>query len=225
MVFSLLIGMALAKGIVECAHVAKGGMSFKGEEEFDKEVAYHGIDTTDILRIAKRHGIYPNKKGILPFSEPPHRVIEYVKKYANNPSDVSKFKENWRKTVSNQIESRHEKVKTSSYDSKQYDKNLQHRKNNEIPNLTNSKTRIFVVEHWMSMPKSEHQRRVNKIVKTTIFGDFLAGKPVLRQNDWKMTSYAEYYKVKLNADTRKEMGEVEFNRLYRECCAKCGYDY
>ena len=62
-------------------------------------------------------------------------------------------------------------------------------------------------------------------MKTTIFGDFLAGKPVLRQNDWKMTSYAEYYKVKLNADTRKEMGEVEFNRLYRECCAKCGYDY
>ena len=225
MVLSLLIGMALAKGIAECAHVAKGGMSFKGEEEFDKEVAYHGIDTTDILRIAKRHGIYPNKKGILPHTVPPKRVIDYVKKYSNNPSDVEEFKSNWRKTVEEQFEARHEKVRTSSSDSKMYDKNLQHRKNNEVPYLSSSKTRIFVVEHWMGMPKGEHQRRVNEIVKNTILGDYLAGKPVLRENNWSMDSHNEYYKVKLNSDARNTMDEVQFLRLYRECCAKIGYDY
>lgn len=225
MVLSLLIGMALAKGIAECAHVAKGGMSYKGQEEFDKEMGYEGIDTTDIIRIAQRHGIYPNKKGILPHAVPPKRVIDYVKKYSNSPSDVEEFKSNWGKTVEEQIEARHEKVRTSSYDSKQYDKNLQHRKNNEIPYLSSSKTRIFVVEHWMGMPESEHKRRVNQIVHNTILGEYLTGSPVLRKNDWTITSHAEYFKVKLNADRKKEMGDVEFNRLYRECCAKCGFDY
>ena len=225
MVFSLLIGMALAKGIAEGVHVAKGGMSYKGEEEFDKEVGYQGIDTTDIIRIAQRHGIYPNKKGILPHTVPPKRVIDYVKRYSNNPSDVEEFKSNWRKTVEEQFEARHEKVRTSSRDSKMYDKNLKDRKNNEVPYLSSSKTRIFVVEHWMGMPKGEHQRRVNEIVKNTILGDYLVGKPVLRENDWTLKTYAEYYKVKLNADSKKAMGDVEFNRLYRECCAKCGYDY
>lgn len=225
MVLSLLIGCALAKGIVEAAHVSKGGMSFKAEEEFDKKVGYYGIDPSDVIGIAKRHGIYPNKKGVLPHTKPPARVIRYVEQYANSPSDVNKFKKNWRLKVKQQLDEKHEKIRKESYDSKQYDKNLKHRKNNEIPYLSSSKTRIFVVEHWMSMPKAEHQRRVNKIVKNTILGDYLAGKPVLRENDWTLKSYAEYYKVKLNADTRKEMGEVEFNRLYRECCAKCGYDY
>lgn len=97
MVLSLLIGCALAKGLVEAAHVSRGGMSFKAEKEYDKEVGFNGIDPTDIIRIAQRHDIYPNKKGILPFSEPPKRVLDYVIKYANNPADVMEFQENWRK--------------------------------------------------------------------------------------------------------------------------------
>ena len=217
--------MALAKGIAEGVHVAKGGMSYKGEEEFDKNAGYHGIDPADVIGIAKRHGIYPNKKGVLPYTKPPARVLKYVKKYANSPNDVNKFEENWRIKVQQQLDAKHEKIRKNSYDSKQYDKKLQHRKNNEIPHLSSSKTRIFIIEHWMGMLKAEHQRRVNEIVKNTILGDYLAGKPVLRQNDWTLKTYAEYYKVKLNADSKNAMGDVEFNRLYRECCAKCGYDY
>lgn len=225
MVLSLLIGAALAKGLVEGAHVSKGGMSFKQEDEYDKKVGYQGIDPTDVIRIAQRNGIYPNKKGILPYSEPPKRVIDYVKKYSNNTRDVEEFKSYWRKTVEKQIEARHNKVRNGSNGSKQYDKNLQHRINNEIPNLSKNQTKIFTINHWMGLPKAEHQRRVNQIVHNTILGQYLAGPPVLRENDWTLGGHTEHYKVKLNADGRKVMREYEFIQLYKQCCAKMGYDY
>lgn len=102
---------------------------------------------------------------------------------------------------------------------------MQHRRINEIPNLSNAKTRIFTVEHWMGLKESEHRRRVDQIVRNTILGEYLAGPPVLRDADWAMGGYIEYYKVKLNADGKNRMDKVEFLQLYKQCCAKYGYDY
>lgn len=77
----------------------------------------------------------------------------------------------------------------------------------------------------MGMPESEHRRRVNEIVNNTILGRYLAASPVLRKNDWTMGGHNEYYKVKLSADSKNSMDNAQFNRLYMECCAKCGFDY
>ncbi len=224
MVFSLLIGMALAKGIAEGAHVAKGGMTFNQEKEFDKEIGYNGLASKDVVSIAQRNGIYPNKKGVLPYAEPPKRVLDYVKKYCDSSRDLDDFKKNWRITVKKQLDEKHEKIRKESYESKEYDRNLKYRKNKVIPNLSSSKTKIFTIDHWFSMPKSIHQERVEKIVNNTILREFLAGPPVLRKNDIK-GSYTEFFKVMLDADSKNVMSEKDFNQLYRQCCAKIGFEY
>lgn len=225
MVLGLIIGASIAYGLAKGAHSVRRGMTYEEEDEMDKEVGFEGIDSTDVMRIARRCGIRPNKKGVLPYVEPPKWVLDYVMKYSNSQKDIDEFKKNWRKTIEKQLETRREKIKTTSIDSKKYDENLQYRMNNVLPNLSSTKTKIFTVDHWMGLPKAEHKRRLNLLVNNTILGEYLAEPPVLRQNDWTIKSHTEYYKVKLNTDSKKAMADVEFNRLYRECCAKVGYEY
>ena len=94
MVLDLLFGIAAAWTLAEGAHVVRGGMSTKEENEFDKKNGARGIDPREVVKIAQRNGVYPNKHGVLP-AEPNSRIIKYVAQYANKPSDIdlSIFKE------------------------------------------------------------------------------------------------------------------------------------
>ena len=106
MVLSLLIGASIAYGLAKGTHSVRYGMTYEEEDEMDKQVGFSGIDPTDVMRIARRCGVRPNKKGVLPYAEPPKWVLDYVRKYSNSPRDVDEFKKNWNKTIDQQLEAR-----------------------------------------------------------------------------------------------------------------------
>ncbi len=166
MVLGLLFGMAAAWTIAEGAHVLKGGMSSAESNKFDAKNGSRGIDPTDVVKIAQRNGVYPNKHGVLP-EKPNSRIMDYVRQYANSPADVREFERQWYLTVKKQLNKKHERIMTESREATAYDKNEDYYRKFVIPYLSNETT-FLKINHWHFMPEDIHRERMEAIKNNTI---------------------------------------------------------
>ena len=220
MVLGLIIGMALAKGLVDGVHCARGGMTSDESDKFDEINGARGINPRDVIKIAQRNSVYLNKDGVLP-TIPNKQVMEYVKRYANSEADIQDFQKQWHLTVQQQLDAKHEKIRTKSKDALDYDKYENNYKKCVIPNLTD-KTITLSISHWHSMSFKEHERRMIDVLDNTIWGSFVANCS-LRPNHFVDNAHIEYYELRLPRNNK--MSKSQFKQLYKQCCAKRGWSH
>ena len=218
MVLGLLFGMAAAWTLAEGALVLRGGMSSGEENKFDNKNGARGIDPTDVVKIAQRNGVYPNKHGVLP-AEPNSRIISYVRRYANSPADVDEFKKQWYLTVRGQLNKKHEKIRTENKDEYNRTRNLY--ECSVIPYLGND-TIYLEISHWHFMQKEIHEERMQKIINETVFGQFVKSS-ALRDNHIVNYAHIEYYELRLPKG--RNMSKYEFKELYKLCCSYLGFEH
>lgn len=219
MVLGLIIGMALAKGLADGVHCARGGMTPDESEKFDEINGARGINPKDVVKIAQRNSVYPNKDGVLP-AKPDRQILNYVIRYANSEADVKEFKRQWQRTVQQQLEAKREKTRTSK-EARDYDKYENNYKKCVIPNLTDE-TITLSISHWHFMSFKEHERRMIDILDNTIWGSFVANCS-LRPNHFVDNAHIEYYELRLPRNNK--MSKSQFKQLYKQCCAKRGWDH
>ena len=206
--------------IAEGAYVLKGGMSSGESNKFYARNGSHGIDPTDVVKIAQRNGVYPNKHGVLP-EKPNSRVMDYVRRYSNSDADVEEFRRQWYLTVKKQLDKKHERIRTESKEATAYEKNEDYYKKFVIPYLSNETT-FLKISHWHGMPEDLHRERMEAIKNKTIWGEFVVNSS-LRINPRVAGSYEEFYELKL--PKAKNMGQSQYKELYKNCCAHLGYDH
>ena len=220
MVLGLLFGMAAAWTLAEGAHVIRGGMSTGETNKFDAKNGSRGIDPTDVVKIAQRNGVYPNKHGVLP-AEPNNKIMGYVERYANSEADVREFQRQWYLTVKKQLDKKHEKIRTESREATEYEKNEDYYRKFVIPYLSDETT-FLKISHWHFMTKDLHRERMDAIKDHTIWGQFVVNSS-LRINPRIANSHEEFYELRL--PKAKNMGSSQYKELYKNCCAHLGFDH
>ena len=219
MVLGLLFGMAALWGIAEGAHVIRGGMSSGETSKFDKQNGARGIDPTEVVKIAQRNGVYPNKHGVLP-AEPNAKIMGYVERYANSHADVIEFQRQWDLVVREQLNKKHDTIRTENKD--EYNRTRNYYENSVIPYLSNEVT-YLEINHWMFMPRDVHEQRMQKIINETVFGKFVKSSALRVNPRVEVESYIEYYELKLPKGGY--ISKYEFKELYKLCCGHLGYDH
>ena len=218
MVLGLLFGITAAWTLAEGTHILRGGMSSGEESNFDKKNGARGINPKEVVKIAQRNGVYPNKQGVLP-EKPNSRVMAYVERYANSEADVREFERQWYLTVRKQLNKKHEKTKTESRD--EYNRLKNHYECSVIPYLGND-TIYLEISHWHFMPRGIHEERMKKIVTETVFGKFVKSC-ALRDNHIVDYAHIEYYELRLPKGGN--MSKFEFKEFYKLCCNRLGFDH
>ncbi len=220
MVLGILFGIAAAWTLAEGAHVIRGGMSSGESNKFDAKNGSRGIDPTEVVKIAQRNGIYPNKHGVLP-EKPNSRIMAYVRQYANSPEDVRAFERECYLTVKNQLDKKHERIRTESREATAYEKNEDYYRKFVIPYLSNE-TIFLKINHWHFMPEDLHRERMDAIKNNTIWGQFIVNSS-LRINPRIANSHEEFYELRL--PKAKNMSSTQYRELYKNCCAHLGFDH
>lgn len=218
MVLGLLFGIMGAWTIVEGAHILKGGMSSSESSKYDKKNGARGIDPKDVVKIAQRNGVYPNKHGVLP-EEPNQRIMDYVMRYANSPADIAEFKHQWYIKVSEQLDKKQQQIKEEC--KSEYNKTRNYFETCIIPYLSND-TICIEISHWHFMPQEVHMQRMEEIVKKTVFGKLVKNYS-LRINPHVDDCHVEYFELKIPKDNT--ISPYYFKELYKLCCAHLGYDH
>lgn len=219
MVLGLIFGMTALWGIAEGAHVLRGGMSSGETSKFDKKNGARGINPHEVLKIARRNGVYPNKHGVLP-SEPNYKIMEYVGRYANSKADVEEFKRQWYLTVQKQLDKKHEKIRTENRS--EYNRKRNYYETAVLPYLGNEVI-YLEIKHWMFMPREIHEFRMQEIIKRTVFGKFVKSSGLRVDHLVDVDSHVEYYELRLPKGSN--MSQYEFKELYKLCCSHLGYDH
>ena len=219
MVLGLLFGMTAVWALAEGAHVVRGGMTSAEANKFDKMNGARGINPKDVVKIAQRNGVYPNKHGVLPV-EPNSKIMDYVKIYANSVSDVKEFERQWDVIVKKQLDKKHEKIQAES--NEDYIKTRNYYETSVIPYLGNEVTYLEIT-HWIFMPHDIHEQRMQEIVEKTVFGKFVKNCALRVDHRVDVESYVEYYELKLPKGSG--MSKHEFKELYKQCCSYLGYDH
>ena len=220
MVLGLLLGIMGAWTIAEGVHVVRGGMSSGESNKFDAKNGSRGINPKEVVKIAQRNGVYPNKHGVLP-EKPNSRIMSYVRQYANSPEDVRAFEREWYLTVKNQLDKKHERIRTESREATAYDKNEDYYRKFVIPYLSDETT-FLKISHWHFMPEDLHRERMEAIKNHTILGQFIVNSS-LRINPRIANSHEEFYELKL--PKAKNMSSSQYRELYKNCCAHLGFDH
>lgn len=219
MVLGLIFGMTAAWALAEGAHVLRGGMSSGEENRFDKQNGARGIDPKEVVKIAQRNGVYPNKHGVLP-AEPNGRIMDYVERYANSRADIDEFQRQWYLTVQKQLDKKHEKIRNES--SSEYNRTRNYLETSVVPYLGNEVT-YLEIKHWMFMQREIHEQRMRNIIDKTVFGKFV-GSSALRVDPLvDVDSYVEYYELRLPKGGN--ISQYEFQELYKLACSYLGYDH
>lgn len=220
MVLGILFGITAAWTIAEGVHVVRGGMSSGESNKFDAKNGSRGINPKDVVKIAQRNGVYPNKHGVLP-EKPNSRIMAYVQRYANSEADVREFERQWYLTIKKQLDKKHERIRTESKEATAYDKNEDYYKKFVIPYLSDE-TIFLKINHWHFMPEDIHRERMEAIKNNTIWGRFVVNSS-LRINPRIANSHEEFYELRL--PKAKNMSSSQFKELYKNCCAYLGFDH
>lgn len=219
MVLGLLFGMTAVWALAEGAHVVRGGMTSAEAKKFDKMNGARGIDPMDVVKIAQRNGVYPNKHGVLPV-EPNDKIMDYVKRYANSVSDVKEFERQWNVIVKKQLDKKHEKIQAESKDD--YIKTKNYYETSVIPYLGNDVT-YLEIKHWMFMPYEVHEQRMRNIIDKTVFGEFVKSSALREDHMVEVEAYVEYYELKLPKNS--DISSYEFKELLKKCCNYLGFEH
>ncbi len=194
-------------------------MSSGESNKFDKKNGARGINPQEVVKIAQRNGVYPNKHGVLP-SEPNGRIMDYVQRYANSKADIEEFQRQWYLTVQKQLDKKHEKIRNESRSD--YNRTRNYYETAVIPYLGNEVTYLEIT-HWIFMPHDIHEQRMQEIINKTVFGRFVKSNGLRVDSRVDVDAYVEYYELKLPKEGG--MSKYEFKELYKQCCSYLGYDH
>lgn len=224
MVLMELIGAAITyaaiKGGCELAEqYGKQVYPSLDDEEFDRHNMLNGINPYQIMQIAARNGVRPDKNGILPLYGY-NSCIRYVRKYANQESDIQTFKEEWKRIVKIQEETYSDTIKKSNA-------SFYKRKTAMFENMPDSGQNIILTyNHWWDLTPDEHNQRVHNIYHNTYMNKVATRPPIVRFDPDIYGKRTEVWEVKGKKgdkqDERQTMGR--WRDLYITCCEKCGYD-
>ena len=223
-----LIGVGLSMAAIEGWANSKQKKAYPGlsYSKFDAECARNGIRcplgfTKDqILKIAARNGVKPNKAGLLP-ENGWVECIYYVERYANSARDVESFKRAWRRTVENQIKEK-QKVARNTVDP-EYERIKRHIEANYDQN---GPAIVLEYKHWHGMPKEEHLKRMNALYNDTFWGSLCKEKPILRDNPRMEGSHTEVWIMNghVTDDQDSLSTKRKFKNNYKLCCKQLGYE-
>ena len=234
-----IIGTALAMGAISSIAERKSKKAYpnltkQDERDMDAEFARYGIrgkegdlNTEQILKIAARCNVPPNKNGILP-ELGWLKCQNYVSQYFNSEEDWSYFKSMWEYTVGEQLKNHSKLIKhPSNKIIQEYEHNKQYfnRTNTEDASWK-AQTIVLQIKHWYGIPKEEQIRRMKQLQDETFWGLLCAEPPILRDNPSMPESYTEVW-ILYAADSHIQGSKYTnnvFKGWYKECCAKIGYD-
>lgn len=215
-----IITYGVLKGICNTAE-AYGKKAYPGlnNDQFDRMNMRDGINPKDILKIAARNGVRPDKNGILPLNGYKY-CIKYVRKYANHPSDIDVFISEWKRRCEYQEkEHSHQLIKENA---KHYSDIVAWFEGMK----KSGKTITLMYEHWRDLTEQEHNERVHKLYTKTYLGERAVRPPIVRFDPEIYGKRTEVWVVEGNTDDvqddRKTMSQ--WKRLYINCCRHLGYE-
>lgn len=216
------IGAAAIKGAADSHDARKGWMKSTEKKQFDEINAREGIQTNQVVNIARRCKIKTNKFGVLPKEGYLH-CLQYVRRYANSEDDIKTFVENWEKTWEQQVNNMPTMIKNSKY-AKEYVSSAKILRDYKADRpLVTPVT--YEIMHWRNIPKAEHLKRMQEIATKTALKHVLYQPPILRWNDMVCDMYTEFWTV--YADPNDSIGILSkryFKHTYTKCAAHLGYD-
>lgn len=224
MVLMELFGVAFAYSVLKGASSVAEAYGKKAypdldNDKYDKENMRDGIMPHDILRIAARNGVRPDKNGVLPLTGYRH-CLNYVRKYANDPSDVDKFIHEWKRRCEYQQKEHSHQLKRES------EQNY-----NDIVEWFEStrrsgRTITLTYNHWRNLTEAEHNERVYELYNKTYLGERAVRPPVVRFDPDIYGKRIEVWVVESNTDEFQDDRQTmaKWNRLYANCCKHLGYE-
>ena len=219
-----LIGVGLAAlGLnttaKESSKKASPGLNTK---QFDADCARHGIVGQDIMDVAARCGVRPNKFGVLP-ENGWKRCIKYASNYVNAPGDIDAFKRDWLLAVEQQLAAKSNRMVRDHWDSYQHQYHG-YLKNKEF--WTCGPEIVLEFKHWHGLPKDQYLKRLEDLQVKTFWGELVVEKPILRYNPRFEDSFIETWVVQGGKYDRQDrrLTHNQLRSLYVDCCGVCGYD-
>lgn len=219
MVLGLLIGLGAIKIACDVAEeYGKSASPGLNNEDFDLQNMANGINPRDVYNIAARCGVRP-RNGILPYFGYKN-CLQYVEKYANDPSDIDKFIAAWKRASK-------EREKIQSYTIQRNNKD----EYNSVVSLfkgykMGNTTIILTYNHWTDLLPKEHQERVDDIYRNTYIGQRTIKPPIIRFDPHRYGKRTEVWQVKGNIQDHQHDRHTKhrWNRLYAACCRQRGYN-
>ena len=222
MVLGLIGGILAIDAACQVSDKRHGFMTGTEKRKFDQENARDGIHWGEIEKIAARCRVKPNKYGVLP-ADGYEKCLDYVRKYANSPSDINNFIELWKITVQKQILAEPERVKAGKM-AQEYD-SIKRIVSREAKTADKNNILTFEIKHWLDISTEEHKKRMNNIASKTILKDILAQSPVLRWGSTWENERVEYWSVYGQPGEQVNyVSKKHFQGTYERCAAHCGYD-
>ena len=218
--FEAFVAYAAIKGICKTAEVY-GQKAYPGldNDKYDKENMRDGIMPHDILRIAARNGVRPDKNGVLPLHGYKH-CLNYVRKYANDPSDVDKFIHEWKRRCEYQEKEHSYQLKKES------EQNYKDIVEWFESTRKSGRTITLMYNHWWNLTESEHNERVHQLYTKTYLGERAEKPPIVRFDPDIYGKRTEIWVVESNTDDIQDERQTmaRWNRLYVNCCKHLGYE-
>ena len=219
-----LIGAVLGASAIETAakQSSKKANPRLNEKQFDADCARYGIVGRDIMDVAARCGVKPNKYGVLP-EEGYKQCLDYAAQYVNHPDDIELFKRDWLLTVEQQL-----KAKSDLMIRKYWD-DYQHQYNGYLNNKehwTSGPEIVLEFKHWHGLPKDQYLQRLEDIQTKTFWGELTIEPPILRNNPRFEDSFIEVWVMQGSKNDKQGswLTNKFWESTYKCCCGVCGYD-
>ena len=193
------------------------------KKAFDEHNAVHGVDTSQILPIAARNGVTPNKWGILP-RHGWGKCYDYVKQYANDIKDVAEFENVWNKYVDYQEEVVRKNLMNPQVNPelKNFQLGKEWRKESRKKYKDPYNSIVLQIEHWNDITLKEHKKRLKALMNTE-FKYYTKRKPILRPipNTGRYLEVIEC--VGWNRFDHESLNKGDIEIIYDQCCMECGF--
>ena len=222
MVLGLIGGILAIGAACDTSDKRHGFMTSVERKKFDQENARDGIHWGEIDRIAARCRVKSSKYGVLP-ADGYLKCLDYVRKYANGPSDVDNFINMWKITVQKQVLDEPNRVKSGKYAQKYH--LTEQLVSQKVKTMDRNNLLTFEIAHWLNISRDEHRHRMEQVATKSAIKDILARPPTLRWGSTWANERVEYWTI--FGQPGEQVGYVSkknFQGIYRKCCAHCGYD-
>ena len=224
MVLLELLGVALGAATISSAtkQSSKKANPRLNESQFDADCARYSVIGQDIMDVAARCGVKPNKYGVLPEDGYKH-CMKYVTQYVNHPDDIELFKRDWLLAVEQQLKAKSDLMIRKHWDN--YQHQYQGYLNNKDHWLGGPEI-VLEYKHWHGLPKDQYLQRLEDIQTKTFWGELTIQPPILRNNPRFEDSFIEVWVMQGRKGHKQ--GSWLTNKLwestYKDCCGVCGYD-
>ena len=201
MVLGAFLGITL--GLYGAYQLAKEPFQIAKEEKIKNQRSNIDVDTIcSYMGIKKHNGVYPKYAF-----DNIERVLR--RNFYFRDDEIETMKKKFTYMRNTQLQTQQNNINDK------YDELLQEYKSKEN-NLYRKE--YFEVTHWHTIPKEEHEKRINAIYNDKLWHQLCIEPPRLIKNDRK-SGYIEIWYIK------KPYGTFDKNKYYDTVCKKLGFDY